>query len=99
MGRVISIMLAACLVAAHVPAAAAQEPPVTSTSVATNGGTGDDFLTLYPQYQPDDHDYLAPAGGSLPATGSSSGLPAAALLLLGAGLFSRRRSRPAPHQQ
>lgn len=96
MARVASIILAAGLLAVHPAAAHAQEPPVTSTTVATNGGTGDDFLTLYPQYQPGDHDYLAPGDNALPVMGTSARVPSIALVLLGAGLLTRRRSRPVP---
>lgn len=99
MGRIVSIVLATGLVAAIPAAARAQEPPVTSTTVATNGGMSDDFLTLYPQYQPGDHAYLAPGDEPLPVTGISARMPVTALLLTVAGVVSRRRSRPAPHRR
>lgn len=101
MGRIMSTVVAAGLLVIQPTTVRAQEPPVTTTTTpATIGGeSSDDFLTLYPQYDPTVRDYLAPGTTPLPTTGTSPEVAIAALALVATGLLTRRQSRPSPRRR
>ena len=81
----------------------ATSEPVSTTTTSIGFELSDDFLTLYPEYNNDDYEYLVPDDTTLPATGPAVrvGVGALAVLAAGAIMFAlsrgpRRRREPRP---
>lgn len=78
----------------------AASEPLSTTTTSIGYELSDDFLTLYPEYDDHDYQYLVPENTALPATGPAMrvGLGALALVVFGVAFAvlargPRRRAR------